>query len=124
MASLANWVHHVQYILPQGRTVWENPNPKKEEEEGDGEGEEEEEEDEKNGGEVEVEVEPENGPGILSPITADEGIYKQKNNCVIIRIRRLAILDNPTMHQYRTNKILPSMYKIQQMAWSNTCFLQ
>lgn len=25
--SLAFWVHHTAYILPQGRTAWWNPNP-------------------------------------------------------------------------------------------------
>ena len=28
--TMANWVHHVQYILPQGRCSWFNPNQKNE----------------------------------------------------------------------------------------------
>ncbi|KAJ3298750.1 Radial spoke head protein 4 A [Borealophlyctis nickersoniae] len=69
-----SWVHHVPYILPQGRTTWENPNarPSGEGEEG---GEEEEGSDagseagEEGGGES---AEPETGPPILSPLTGDE----------------------------------------------------
>ncbi|XP_076464224.1 LOW QUALITY PROTEIN: radial spoke head protein 6 homolog A-like [Babylonia areolata] len=63
--SLANWVHHVQHILPQGRTSWWNPSQKNEEEEED-EDEEEEEETE--------EPEPEEGPPLLNPLSEDEEV--------------------------------------------------
>ncbi|KAI9203128.1 radial spokehead-like protein [Polychytrium aggregatum] len=69
----ANWVHHVPYILPQGRVTWENPlaSLKKEGNEG--------EEDEEDGGsdagsqeDNEEAPQPEAGPPILSPLSGDE----------------------------------------------------
>ncbi|XP_021030758.1 radial spoke head protein 4 homolog A isoform X1 [Mus caroli] len=65
--SLSNWVHHVQYILPQGRCNWFNPIQKDEEEE------EEEEEDEEKGEEPDY-IEQEVGPPLLTPISEDLGI--------------------------------------------------
>jgi len=59
--SLANWVHHVLHILPQGRTQWFNTNKQNEEEE-------EEEEEEQ---EHEDEIEPEVGPDILTSVAED-----------------------------------------------------
>jgi len=59
--SLANWVHHVLHILPQGRTNWYNTNQKNEE----AEEEEEEEQD------VADDVEPEIGPSLLTSIAED-----------------------------------------------------
>ena len=61
--SPENWVHHVPYILPQGRTVWQNPFPKAEA--GDGEDQEDEAKDEEP-------VEPETGKDILTMIAADD----------------------------------------------------
>eukprot|EP00038_Savillea_parva_P007408 m.169946 g.169946 ORF g.169946 m.169946 type:complete len:502 (+) comp13172_c0_seq1:58-1563(+) len=63
-STMAGWAHHVQYILPQGRTKWVNPKPPKEDEEEDEEEEEEEEE----------EVEPETGPPLLTPAQEDEPV--------------------------------------------------
>ncbi|KAI8909826.1 radial spokehead-like protein [Gorgonomyces haynaldii] len=63
LANIANWCHHVQYILPQGRAVWENPQAKPEGEEQEQEEEEEEEQ---------PEIEPEQGPQLLTPIANDE----------------------------------------------------
>ncbi|XP_059807366.1 radial spoke head protein 4 homolog A isoform X1 [Hypanus sabinus] len=60
--NLANWVHHTQHILPQGRCVWFNAVQKKEEEL-----EEEEEEEE----EAPDEPEPEVGPPLLTPLSED-----------------------------------------------------
>ncbi|XP_006984390.2 radial spoke head protein 4 homolog A isoform X1 [Peromyscus maniculatus bairdii] len=60
--SLSNWVHHVQYILPQGRCTWFNPIQKNEEEE--------EEEDEEKGEEPDY-IEQEVGPPLLTPISED-----------------------------------------------------
>ncbi|TPX30627.1 hypothetical protein SmJEL517_g05852 [Synchytrium microbalum] len=59
------WVHHVPYILPQGRTTWANPNPPKEEGEGG---------DEENAAEEPEQepVEPESGPAILRNLADDE----------------------------------------------------
>jgi len=59
--SLANWVHHVLHILPQGRTNWFNTNQKPEEIED----EEEEEQD------VPDDDEPEIGPSLLTSIAED-----------------------------------------------------
>ncbi|KAJ3101498.1 Radial spoke head protein 4 A [Phlyctochytrium planicorne] len=72
----SNWVHHVPYILPQGRTTWENPSAGAKQEEGGEEGEENEEENEEGeeGGEENAEVEPETGPPILSSLASDEDI--------------------------------------------------
>ncbi|KAL6046090.1 hypothetical protein STEG23_023634 [Scotinomys teguina] len=60
--SLSNWVHHVQYILPQGRCTWFNPIQKNEEEE--------EEEDEDKGEEPDY-IDQEVGPPLLTPISED-----------------------------------------------------
>lgn len=62
--SLANWVHHVQHVLPQGRTKWWNPKQKNEEEEMENEEEEEEKEEPD-------EPEPEFGPQLLTPLSED-----------------------------------------------------
>ncbi len=70
-SSLANWVHHVQHILPQGRTKWWNPKQQKSEEE---EIENEEEEEEK---EEPDEPEPEAGPQLLTPLSEDAQIENE-----------------------------------------------
>ncbi|KAA3674897.1 radial spoke head protein 4A [Paragonimus westermani] len=74
-SSLANWVHHTAYILPQGRTIWLNPKSKSQSE-NEGDASDDEEEDE---GELEEpdEPEPETGPPLLTPLSEDaqvEGI--------------------------------------------------
>lgn len=69
MASLANWTHHVPYILPQGRTVWENAFARPEGEEDD-----EREEDEED--ENEQQIEPEVGPTLLAPVQQDESMLR------------------------------------------------
>ncbi|XP_078490298.1 uncharacterized protein LOC100180393 [Ciona intestinalis] len=61
--SMANWVHHVQHVLPQGRCVWFNPVQKNEED-----FEEEEDEEER---EEPDEPEPEVGPPLLTPLSED-----------------------------------------------------
>ncbi|XP_044901517.1 radial spoke head protein 6 homolog A isoform X3 [Felis catus] len=65
--STANWVHHAQHILPQGRCTWVNPLQKIEEEEELGE--EEEKADEGMEG-----VEQEVGPPLLTPLSEDAEI--------------------------------------------------
>jgi radial spoke head protein 4/6 len=76
LLTSSNWVHHVPYILPQGRTTWVNPSSK---EEGGEEGGEEENEDEENedgdgdSKDASEAAEPETGPAILSPLASDEG---------------------------------------------------
>ncbi len=69
--GLANWVHHVQHILPQGRTKWYNPKQKSEEEEMGGEDEEEERPEPD-------EPEPEFGPQLLTPLSEDAEINGQQ----------------------------------------------
>ncbi|XP_059759789.1 radial spoke head protein 6 homolog A isoform X3 [Balaenoptera ricei] len=64
--SMANWVHHTQHILPQGRCTWVNPLQKTEEEEELGE------EEEKADEGIE-EVEQEVGPPLLTPLSEDAG---------------------------------------------------
>jgi len=59
--ALANWVHHVLHILPQGRTQWFNTTQKNDEAE-------EEEEDE---AEIADDAEPEVGPSLLTSISED-----------------------------------------------------
>merc|ERR1719376_559182 len=65
--TMANWVHHVQYILPQGRCTWFNPNRKNE----DGQDDEEDEEDEEEDPEGPDEPVPEQGPPLLTPLSED-----------------------------------------------------
>ncbi|CAF0951862.1 unnamed protein product, partial [Didymodactylos carnosus] len=62
------WVHHVQHILPQGRTKWWNPKQDSDK------GEENEEEEEEMKAEGSEEIEPESGPPLLTPIGADTEI--------------------------------------------------
>ncbi|XP_033016481.1 radial spoke head protein 6 homolog A-like [Lacerta agilis] len=63
--SLANWVHHVQNILMQGRCTWVNPYQKSEEEE---------EEDEEEERPDEQEESQEVGPPLLTPLSEDADI--------------------------------------------------
>ncbi|KAJ8275671.1 hypothetical protein COCON_G00074230 [Conger conger] len=65
--SMANWVHHVQHILQQGRCVWVNLAEKPEEDL-------EEEGDEEEGEEEPDEPEPEVGPPLLTPLSEDADI--------------------------------------------------
>lgn len=64
--SLSFWVHHVPYILPQGRCSWFNPSQQPELDE------DEEEEDEER--EDPDEPEPESGPPLLTPLSEDTEI--------------------------------------------------
>ncbi|XP_058136440.1 radial spoke head protein 6 homolog A isoform X2 [Dasypus novemcinctus] len=64
--SMANWVHHTQHILPQGRCTWVNPLQKSEEEEELGE-------EEEKADEGMEEVEQEVGPPLLTPLSEDAG---------------------------------------------------
>ncbi|KAJ3260820.1 Radial spoke head protein 4 A [Boothiomyces macroporosus] len=68
LTSPGNWVHHVPYILPQGRCVWEAPKAIKEEVEGEEKEEEEEEEQEDDANSAE----PESGPSLLGVLTSDD----------------------------------------------------
>ncbi|PAA87543.1 hypothetical protein BOX15_Mlig010329g1 [Macrostomum lignano] len=61
--SLSSWVHHVQHVLPQGRTRWWNPAQKRDDDSVDDEDEEEKEEMD--------EPQPEEGPPLLTPLSED-----------------------------------------------------
>ncbi|KAM6222454.1 radial spoke head protein 6 homolog A [Rhynchocyon petersi] len=65
--SMANWVHHTQHILPQGRCTWVNPLQKTEEEEELGE-------EEEKADEGAEEMEQEVGPPLLTPLSEDAEI--------------------------------------------------
>lgn len=79
LTQLSNWVHHVPYILPQGRVAWTNPWEGVEM--GEGEDDEQSGDDEGNdegdttgatgGGSGEGGGEPESGPTILSSVSSD-----------------------------------------------------
>ncbi|CAF3759119.1 unnamed protein product [Adineta steineri] len=70
--ELNGWVHHAQYVLPQGRTKWWNPTENIEKDEED-----EDEDEEEMKAEAE-EIEPEQGPPLLTPIGADAEIESTK----------------------------------------------
>jgi len=63
--DLSGWVHHGQYILPQGRCKWINPGIKGDEDEDQEDDEEEEEEEE---------IEAEEGAPLLTPLQNDEDV--------------------------------------------------
>ncbi|KAJ3189489.1 Radial spoke head protein 4 A [Gaertneriomyces sp. JEL0708] len=68
----ANWVHHVPYLLPQGRVTWENPLANQNDADEDEDGSDDGSEGSDAGAEEQEQAEPETGPEILSPITDDE----------------------------------------------------
>ncbi|KAJ3094292.1 Radial spoke head protein 4 A, partial [Physocladia obscura] len=82
LLTLSNWVHHVPYILPQGRVTWENPFAalaKPDAEDGDGGDDEDEKEDDNAGGgsggddgEDQQALEPETGPPLLTPLSSND----------------------------------------------------
>lgn len=69
--TMQNWVHHVQHILPQGRTKWWNPKKKNDDEEMENDEEAEEDREEPD------EPEPELGPALLTPLSEDAEIDGQ-----------------------------------------------
>jgi radial spoke head protein 4A len=68
LLSISNWIHHIPYILPQGRVLFEAPKLLKEEAEKN-----EDEADEEDEGEEENTVEAETGPAVLNPVNNDDG---------------------------------------------------
>lgn len=67
--NLDNWVHHVPFVLPQGRVVWQNPYPKQENQN-------EEEDDDNEIKADEIVAEPETGPDLLGSLSNDEDLDK------------------------------------------------
>ena len=69
--SLGAWVHHVQYILPQGRCSWWNPQEARRSGSRAGDDDDDDDGDAAGGGTEEEAVEPERGPPLLTPISED-----------------------------------------------------
>ncbi|XP_019485045.1 PREDICTED: radial spoke head protein 6 homolog A [Hipposideros armiger] len=109
--STANWVHHTQHILPQGRCTWVNPLQKVEEEEELGE------EEEKADEGIE-EVEQEVGPPLLTPLSEDAEIMHMSPwtahlSCSLCPQYSVAIVRSnlwPGAYAYATGKKFENMY--------------
>merc|ERR1712050_576164 len=109
--SLANWVHHVQHILPQGRCTWWNPVQKNEDDFGEDEDEEEEHEEPD-------EPEPEVGPPLLTPLSEDVEIenmppWTTKISSNLIPQYAVAVVSSnlwPGAHAFSTNKRFENVY--------------
>lgn len=103
-SSLQHWVHHVQYILPQGRCQWYNPVQKNEEDFEDEDEEEEREEPD--------EPEPERGQPLLTPLSEDAEIgnlppWTARMSSNLIPQYALAVLHSnlwPGAHAFATGK--------------------
>uniref|UniRef100_A0A0C9QX34 RSPH4A protein n=1 Tax=Fopius arisanus TaxID=64838 RepID=A0A0C9QX34_9HYME len=70
-SSLANWCHHVDYILEQGRTIWWNPGGEESPQEELEEEEEEDESEEDSEKSEDKKIPKETGPSLLSPLSED-----------------------------------------------------
>jgi radial spoke head protein 4A len=70
LINLNSWVHHVPYILPQGRTTWVNP-VRKENESNDDDDDASNDDDASRNDDAN-EPSPETGPSILTPLARDE----------------------------------------------------
>lgn len=107
--SLSNWVHHVQYILPQGRCRWWNPMQKNE----DDMTEEEEEE-----AEEPEEPEPESGPPLLTPLSEDQEIgglapWTARISSKLVPQYAIAVVDSnlwPGAHAFAIAKTFENVY--------------
>jgi len=107
---LSNWVHHVQHVLPQGRTAWWNPVQKNEDEFEDEDEEEEREEPD--------EPEPEQGPPLLTPLSEDAEVenmppWTPKLSSKLIPQYALAIMRSnlwPGAYAFATEKKFENMY--------------
>lgn len=108
--SLANWVHHVQHILPQGRCIWWNPVQK-----GEDDFEEDEEEEER---EEPDEPEPEVGPPLLTPLSEDAEVdqmppWTPRLSSKLIRQYAIAVMNSnlwPGAHAFATEKKFENVY--------------
>ncbi|XP_037371434.1 radial spoke head protein 6 homolog A [Talpa occidentalis] len=109
--SMANWVHHEQHILPQGRCTWVNPLQKTEEEEELGE-------EEEKGDEGLEEVEQEVGPPLLTPLSEDAEImhlspWTARLSCSLSPQYSLAVVRSnlwPGAYAYATGKKFENIY--------------
>ncbi|XP_066227957.1 radial spoke head protein 6 homolog A [Saccopteryx leptura] len=109
--SMANWVHHAQHILMQGRCTWVNPLQKKEEEE-------EMEEEEEKADEGMEEVEQEIGPPLLTPLSEDAEImhmspWTARLSCSLCPQYSVAIVRSnlwPGAYTYAVGKKFENIY--------------
>nr|XP_020138859.1 radial spoke head protein 6 homolog A isoform X2 [Microcebus murinus] len=109
--SMANWVHHTQHILPQGRCTWVNPLQKTEEEEELGE-------EEEKADEGLEEVEQEVGPPLLTPLSEDAEImhmsaWTARVSCTLCPQYSVAIVRSnlwPGAYTYATGKKFENIY--------------
>ncbi|XP_004867280.1 radial spoke head protein 6 homolog A isoform X2 [Heterocephalus glaber] len=110
--SLANWVHHTQHILPQGRCTWVNPLQKTEEEE------EELREEEEKADQVLEEVEQEIGPPLLTPLSEDAEImnmspWTTRLSCSLCPQYSVAVVRSnlwPGAYAYASGKKFGNLY--------------
>ncbi|XP_069314056.1 radial spoke head protein 6 homolog A [Eulemur rufifrons] len=109
--SMANWVHHTQHILPQGRCTWVNPLQKTEEEEELGE-------EEEKADEGLEEVEQEVGPPLLTPLSEDAEImhmsaWTARLSCTLCPQYSVAIVRSnlwPGAYAYASGKKFENIY--------------
>ncbi|XP_006871531.1 PREDICTED: radial spoke head protein 6 homolog A [Chrysochloris asiatica] len=109
--SLANWVHHTQHILPQGRCTWVNPLQKLEEEEELGE-------EEEKADEGLEDVEQEVGPPLLTPLSEDAEImhlspWTARLSCSLSPQYSVAIVRSnlwPGAYAYASGKKFENIY--------------
>ncbi|XP_055991569.1 radial spoke head protein 6 homolog A [Sorex fumeus] len=109
--SMANWVHHAQHILPQGRCSWVNPLQKTEEEEELGE-------EEEKADEALEEVEQEVGPPLLTPLSEDAEImhmspWTARLSCNLCPQYSLAVVRSnlwPGAYAYAIGKKFENIY--------------
>jgi Radial spokehead-like protein len=92
------WVHHTNYILPQGRAEWIDTTLKKGEED-----------------EEVADVEPESGPELLRTVGSDEGT-PNLTPWMIDRLRQTPSLENHTLLEIPFGKVLTSNDSVDKMA--------
>ncbi|XP_059940709.1 radial spoke head protein 6 homolog A [Mesoplodon densirostris] len=110
--SMANWVHHTQHILPQGRCTWVNPLQKTEEEE------EELGEEEEKADEWIEEAEQEVGPPLLMPLSEDAEImhmspWTARPSCSLCPQYSVAVMRSnlwPGAYAYASGKKFENIY--------------
>lgn len=110
--DIANWCHHINFLLPQGRTVWWNPVKKADDEF------EEEEDDEDDEKEQPEEPEPEEGPPLLTSAAEDEKIdgmlaWSTKLSSAVLPQYAAAIASSnlwPGAHSYAVGKTFENIY--------------
>nr|XP_035139487.2 radial spoke head protein 6 homolog A isoform X1 [Callithrix jacchus] len=109
--SMANWVHHTQHILSQGRCTWVNPLQKTEEEEDLGE-------EEEKVDEGPEEVEQEVGPPLLTPLSEDAEImhlspWTMRMSCSLCPQYSVAVVRSnlwPGAYAYASGKKFENIY--------------